>query len=62
MPLSKTDQVLSGDDTGTKVLDLGDAQEGALAHQIEEELGWKWPKADGTGDKIVSLRQDCVTG
>ena len=52
MPLSKTDQVLSGDDTGTKVLDLGDAQEGALAHQIEEELGWKWPKADGTGDKI----------
>ncbi len=43
--------LLSGDDTKTKVLDLGDAEEGTLAHRVEEEFGWKWPKANGTGDK-----------
>ncbi len=44
-------QIFTGDDTKTKVLALGDADDGSLAHQVEEDLGWKWPKADATGDK-----------
>jgi hypothetical protein len=43
--------ILSGDDTKTKILDLTKGSEDALSHQIDEHLGWSWPKADQTGDK-----------
>ena len=43
--------ILSGDDTKTKVLELESRGEGSLASQIEDHLGFTWPKADGTGDK-----------
>jgi hypothetical protein len=43
--------ILFGDDTKTKVLELESRGEGSLAAQIEDHLGWTWPKADGTGDK-----------
>lgn len=45
--------ILSGDDTKTKILDLGEAGEDSISRQIDEHLGWTWPKADGTGDKTA---------
>jgi hypothetical protein len=43
---------LSGDDTGTKVLDLGENQnEESLSRQVDEHFGWASAKANGTGDK-----------
>ena len=42
---------LSGDDTKTKVLELREADEDSISRQIDEHLGWSWPKADETGDK-----------
>lgn len=43
--------IFTGDDTKTKVLTLDEADDGTLARRIEEELGWKWSKADGSGSK-----------
>jgi hypothetical protein len=43
--------MLSGDDTKSKVLEIDEVEEDTLAHQIDEHLGWNWPKANGTGDK-----------
>jgi hypothetical protein len=45
--------VLSGDDTGTKVLNLDEPMkdEMNLASQIDEQLGWAADRADGQGKK-----------
>jgi hypothetical protein len=43
--------ILSGDDTKTKIIDVREAGEDTLARRIDDQLGWTWPKADGTGDK-----------
>lgn len=43
--------IWSGDDTKTKVLELEARGEGSLSAQIEDHLGWTWPKANGSGDK-----------
>jgi hypothetical protein len=50
--LSEAD-IISGDDTGTKVLELNDIpdSEDSLASQIDSHLGWASPRADGNGDK-----------
>lgn len=43
---------MSGDDTGTKVIDLLENQdEESLSRQIDQHFGWAAQKADGTGDK-----------
>lgn len=45
-------QVLSGDDTATKVLERSEAADPeALSRQIDEELGWSSPYANGQGIK-----------
>lgn len=45
--------ILSGDDTKAKVLDIAEAGEDSLSRQIDEHLGWNWPKADGSGVKTA---------
>jgi hypothetical protein len=52
--------ILSGDDTGTKVLDTSDAGD-ELTKSIDNSLGWAQPKANGKGDKI-SLNVSLVVG
>ncbi len=52
--------ILSGDDTGTKVLDTSDAGD-ELTKAIDDSLDWAQPKANGKGDKI-SLNVSLVVG
>lgn len=43
---------LSGDDTGAKVLDTSEPQKpDVLCSEIDGQLGWAQPRADGQGDK-----------
>ena len=45
-------KILSGDDTSTKVLEKNsENDEDGLNKQVEEYLGYVWPRADGKGDK-----------
>lgn len=43
--------VLSGDDTSTKVLELGTEENDQLSHEIDARLSWKHRRADGKGEK-----------
>jgi hypothetical protein len=43
--------IMSGDDTKTKLLETESTDDESLAAQIEEHLGWSWPKANGDGEK-----------
>jgi hypothetical protein len=44
-------EIISGDDTKTKVLELENPGEDTLAKAIDEMLGFVQPKKDGTGEK-----------
>jgi hypothetical protein len=52
--------ILSGDDTGTKILDTADAGD-ELTTSIDGSLDWAQPKANGKGDK-KSLNVSLVVG
>jgi hypothetical protein len=44
-------EILAGDDTKTKVLELEEPQEDTLAKSIDDMLGFTQPKKNGDGDK-----------
>jgi len=44
-------EMMSGDDTKTKVLELSEPGDDSMAKAIDEMLGFTQPKKDGTGDK-----------
>lgn len=60
-------EILSGDDTKTKVLEVSypsasrKVEDDSLAKRIEGELGWAWPRADGRGDK-TGLNVSLISG
>lgn len=65
--LSLADQLsdasfLSGDDTGTRVLDAnGSGKPDAICDEIDTRLGWTQGRADGTGEK-TALNVSLVVG
>ena len=54
--------IINGDDTGTKVIDLGENKnEDSLSRQIDSHLGWASARADGKGYK-TGLNVSLIVG